>query len=109
MSSYTDDWPEAVSFRLSLEATKRSVRTVETYMEAVRAPHAFLAGEGGVPSVQQVTATDLRGFLRRPAGPEFERDGASAPGRYFEVLVTEDEIVKNPMSRVEAPRVVAKE
>ena len=29
MSSYTEDWPEAVSFRLGLEATVGSPSTVE--------------------------------------------------------------------------------
>ena len=112
MSSYTDDWPEAVSFRLSLEATNRSRRTVETYMDSVRCLHGFLAKAGSAPPVSQVGPTHVRAFLvdqitRNSSATAHLRYRALV--RYFKFLLSEEEISANPMKRVEAPRIVHKE
>ena len=112
MSSYTEDWPEVVSFRLSLEATNRSPRTVETYTDSVRTLHGFLAAGGDAPPISKVNATHLRGFLvdqlaRNSSATAHLRYRALV--RFFKFLVEEEEIAQNPMARVEAPRVTPKE
>lgn len=112
MPTYTEDWPEAVSFRLGLEATNRSPRTVETYMDSIRTLHGFLAAAGPVPELPRVSATHIRAFivdqLKRNSDATAHLRYRSLV-RFFSFLVDEEELQKNPMTRVQPPRVTPKE
>lgn len=100
------------SWQLALEATAKSPRTVRSYLDSVRALHAFLAGQGMPADVEGVDAEHLHAFLLAEEG---RTSAASAAVHFrnlrvfFGWLARENERVNpNPMDRVEGPKVTKK-
>ena len=100
------------SWQLALEAAAKSPRTVRSYLDSVRALHAFLASQGLPSDVEGVEAEHLRVFL---LAEERRTSAVSAAVHFrnlrvfFGWLASEEERPNpNPMSRVEGPKVSKK-
>jgi integrase/recombinase XerD len=100
------------SWQLALEAAAKSSRTVRSYLDSVRALHAFLVAQGMPAEVESVDAEHLRAFL---LAEERRTSPASAAVHFrnlrvfFGWLASEGERVNpNPMARVEGPKVTKK-
>jgi integrase/recombinase XerD len=100
------------SWQLALEAAAKSPRTVRSYLDSVRALHAFLVSHGMPSDVEGVEAEHIRAFLRS----EERRTSAISAAVHFRNLrvffgwlASEEERANpNPMSRVEGPKVTKK-
>jgi integrase/recombinase XerD len=97
------------SWRLALEAAVKSPRTIRSYVDSVKAVHAFLVAEGMPADVESVDAEHLRAFL---LAEERRTSAVSAAVHFrnlrvfFGWLATEEERSNpNPMDRVEGPKV----
>jgi site-specific recombinase XerD len=100
------------SWRLALEAAAKSPRTIRSYLDSVRALHAFLTAQAMPSDVEGVQAQHLRAFL---LAEEQRTSAASAAVHFrnlrvfFGWLASEEERSNpNPMSRVEGPKVTKK-
>jgi site-specific recombinase XerD len=100
------------SWQLALEAATKSPRTVRSYLDSVRALHAFLTAQDMPSDVECVEAEHLRAFL---LAEEQRTSAASAAVHFrnlrvfFGWLASEEERSNpNPMSRVEGPKVTKK-
>jgi site-specific recombinase XerD len=97
------------SWQLSLEAAAKSPKTVRSYVDSVKALHAFLVAQGMPTDIEGVDAEHIRAFL---LAEERRTSAASAAVHfrnlrvYFGWLTSEGERANpNPMPRVEAPKV----
>jgi site-specific recombinase XerD len=97
------------SWQLSLEASRKSPKTVRSYTDSVKALQAFLTAQDMPADVEEVDAEHLRAFLlaeeRRTSAPS-----AAVHFRnlrvFFGWLAREGERTNpNPMSRVDKPKV----
>ena len=100
------------SWQLALEAAAKSPRTVRSYLDTVRAFHAFLVAQGMPADVEGVDAKEIRAFI---LAEEKRTSAASAAVHfrnlrvYFGWLASEGERTNaNPMTRVEGPKVAKK-
>jgi site-specific recombinase XerD len=100
------------SWQLALEAAARSPRTIRSYLDSVKALHAFLTAQGMPADVEGVEAEHLRAFL---LAEERRTSAASAAVHFrnlrvfFGWLASEEERAgPNPMSWVEGPKVSEK-
>jgi site-specific recombinase XerD len=100
------------SWQLALEAAAKSPRTIRSYLDSVRALHAFLTAQGMPSDVEGVEAGHLRAFLLS----EERRTSATSAAVHFRNLRVffgwlageEERSNPNPMSRVEGPKVTKK-
>jgi site-specific recombinase XerD len=100
------------SWQLALEAAAKSPRTVRSYLDSVKALHAFLTGQGMPSDVEGVDAEHLRAFLLA----EEQRTSAVSAAVHFRNLRVffgwlareEERSNPNPMDRVEGPKVSKK-
>jgi integrase/recombinase XerD len=97
------------SWQLSLEAARKSPKTVRSYLDSVRALYGFLTHQEMPADVDGVDAQEVRAFL---LSEERRTSPASAAVHYrnlrvfFGWLVKEGErSAPNPMERIEKPRV----
>lgn len=100
------------SWQLALEAANKSPKTVRSYLDSVRAFHAFLVDQGMPGGTESVDAEHVRAFL---LSEEQRTSAASAAVHFrnlrvfFGWLKQEGERMEpNPMTRVEAPKVTKK-
>ncbi len=97
------------SWQLALEAATKSPRTIRSYLDSVKALHAFLTAQGMPSDVEGVDAQHIRAFLL----VEEERTSAVSAAVHFRNLRVffgwlaheEERSNPNPMSRVEGPKV----
>jgi integrase/recombinase XerD len=99
----------ATSWQLALEAAAKSPRTVRSYVDSVKALHAFLLSQDMPADVEGVEAEHIRAFL---LSEERRTSAVSAAVHFrnlrvfFGWLVGEDERASpNPMTWVEGPKV----
>jgi site-specific recombinase XerD len=100
------------SWQLALEAAAKSARTVRSYLDSVRAFHAFLAKQGMPSDIERVDAEHVRAFLLA----EEQRTSAASAAVHFRNLRVffgwlareEERSSPNPMDRVEGPKVSKK-
>jgi site-specific recombinase XerD len=100
------------SWQLALEAAAKSPRTVRSYLDSVKALHAFLTAQDMPSDVEGVEAEHLRAFLVA----EEQRTSAGSAAVHFRNLRVffgwlaseEERSTPNPMSRVEGPKVTKK-
>jgi site-specific recombinase XerD len=100
------------SWQLALEAATKSPRTVRSYLDSVKALHAFLVGQGMPSDVEAVGAEHLRAFLLS----EEQRTSAASAAVHFRnlrvffgwIAAEEERSNPNPMTRVEGPNVAKK-
>jgi site-specific recombinase XerD len=100
------------SWQLALEAAAKSPRTVRSYLDSVKALHAFLTRQGLPSDVEGVEADHLRAFLLA----EEQRTSAASAAVHFRNLRVffgwlareEERSNPNPMDRVEGPKVSKK-
>src|SRR5215472_16768518 len=91
------------SWQLALEAAAKSQRTVRSYLDSVRALHAFLTAQGMPSDVEGVEAEHLRAFLLA----EEQRTSAASAAVHFRNLRVifgwlaneEERSNPNPMTR----------
>jgi site-specific recombinase XerD len=100
------------SWQLALEAATKSPRTIRSYLDSVKALHAFLTAQRLPSDVEGVDADHLRAFL---LAEEQRTSPVSAAVHFrnlrvfFGWLASEEERSNpNPMSRVEGPKVTKK-
>ncbi len=100
------------SWQLALDAAAKSERTVRSYLNSVKALHAFLVAQGMPADIEGVEAEHLRAFL---LAEELRTSAASAAVHFrnlrvfFGWLAREEERTNpNPMDRVEGPKVTKK-
>lgn len=102
----------AKSFRRSMRAEGKSARTLETYGEAIDQFSAWLDDQDDAPpTTAELGRGDVAGFLIHLE--QIGRSAATRNNRYralkrfFDYLVEEEEIPRNPMSAMKPPKVVA--
>jgi len=100
------------SFRLHLAAEGKAARTVQGYTSAVRwFAAAYLLGQAGKTSWEQVSGQDIEQWMVQLLD-RYSAAYASIQFRalrqFFKWLATEDQI-PDPMDRLRAPRVAARE
>lgn len=97
-----------IGFLLSLRASGRSPKTEKTYRESLLQLHAFMS-EMGMPSVENLTAENLRHYLmalyKKGNKPASVSNRYRALKSYYKWLVNEGERQDNPLSRISPPKV----
>jgi site-specific recombinase XerD len=97
------------SWQLALEAAAKSPRTIRSYLDSVRALHAFLTAQSLPSDVEGIEAEHLRAFL---LGEEQRTSAVSAAVHFRNLRVffgwlahEEERSNPNPMRRIEGPKV----
>lgn len=98
----------AESWRISLRAENRSVRTIETYLLAVKQLESWLVAQGRSTDVDRIARVQVEGFITHVLDT---RSSATAKQRhmslrsFFRWLVEEEEIATSPMTKMRPPKV----
>jgi site-specific recombinase XerD len=97
-----------VQFQWALKAQNKSVKTVETYSEAVHQLGAFLADHGMPTDVASITREHVEMYLAELVATKAAATASNryrALKRFFAYLAAEGDVTADPTANMEPPRV----